>query len=156
VTPKFLPLACLLGVMVASHAIAAILGRLLPRVGGSIALVSLLAVAAMWTLLAIEEPDGPGGGLGVVIVTGTSLALLSAGAGLIAGSRSNIGISIGLVLGLLASAIIHLWLYPHAHPFIGACLVVSFPVAGYALSASHRRRPTERIHNRGRHSLLSD
>jgi len=139
VKATILPFAYLFGLVVISHAIAAIFGRLLPRTGIAIALVTLLVVVAMWLMLAIQEPpNGPGGGLGLAIFSAASLVLLSAGVGLIAGSKSNIGISLGLLVGLLGSAVIHLWLYTPASPIIGACLLASLTLTGYALGACRR------------------
>ena len=132
--PDALLLAGLLGMLALAFGGAAGLGRWVPRVAKLAAALSLVATAALWMLLATEEPDGPGGGLGVLIATVLSLLFLTVGVGLISGATSNLGIGVGLLTGLLLSALSGLWLFTSAPPLALAGLLVASCVGGYAWS----------------------
>jgi hypothetical protein len=119
---------------IVGHAIAAILGRAFPRASLVLAVPSLLAVVASWVLLAVGNFDGPSGGLSMAIIGMVSILLLCASVGLVAGTRRNIGISVGLAVGLTLTAAF-LFLFPSAIRSIAVpALVLASPAVGYLLS----------------------
>ncbi|WP_093238681.1 hypothetical protein [Variovorax sp. EL159] len=115
-------------------------GRALPSAGYWLAFTAFVLVLGLWTLLALDDADGPGGALGMAIVAAGSLACLSAGTGLFAGAGNSAAPILGLGLGVASASAVHLWLVPHASPYVGAALLLFSCVGGIAHQALRKRK----------------
>lgn len=130
--------ALMLAVMTAVGYALFFAGRSLPRVGYVLAFFSFMIVIGLWTLMIVENADGPGGGLGLAFAGAASLICLAAGMGLISGAIGSTAPLIGLGLALAISGTIHLWLVPSANPLVGAAILLLFCIGGCLVARARK------------------
>ena len=106
-------------------------GWKIPRIARRLGISSFVLVIGLWALMLVDSADGPGGALGLAMVGAASLFLLAVGVGLVSGAGKRISPLVGLGVGLALSGVVHLWWMPHAHPAVGAVILVTFSILGY-------------------------
>ena len=105
-------------------------GRRFPAASCWLACIAFVFVLCLWTLLALDDADGPGGALGMVIIAAGSLLCLSVGVGLFAGAKKSASPIVGLGLGIASSGALHVWFVPYASLYAGAALLLFFCIGG--------------------------
>ena len=109
--------------LAAIEALAALIGRALPRLAKTTSVLCVVSTFLLWAALASGESGGPGGAVGEVIVGVLSLVLLVAGVGLLAGAIRNLGLGVGLLLGMVCLVLVERTHLAPSHP-LGAVLVL--------------------------------
>jgi membrane-associated HD superfamily phosphohydrolase len=107
------------------------------------ATIIFLLVISVCGLMAIEELDELEDTFGLTTAWLHSLFFSAVAAGLIAGSMGNVAPIVGFISGMAIFSVIHLWLVPHASPWLGVSLVLSCCITGIIVGLFQKKESSD-------------